>query len=435
MYTIILAQCFLVDDEFDIRLLYHAHLDARIVTLRLIPRLAAEMVLQVLRLKYPTTTSKNLISHQSQLRFGKSPKVSSTQQMVLHQPTGFTFLNRFLTADTFIQIIGSLRQGVDTIISSFTHSQEGCILKTDIINSPSCLTTGEHPCCWIIGSEGILSLTLFGFLQLEAISSPIHALSHHQDITCSINLSCIETLTVPPSGSIRNCRRHLNRFRCFLYSFLLGSFFNNFLLGGFFNNFLLRSLFNHFLLRSLFNNFLLGSFFYNFLLRSLFNNFLLGSFFYNFLLGGLYRILSMNTVFLAKCLLVLDEFDVGLFNQTDLDAVVIAQRLIPRLASEMVFQVLRLEHPSMTSKNLVTHHTQFIFGESSQVSRTQQTMLHHPTDLVTLSFLLLTHTTCQVVGSQCEGMHTIAVGFAHSKEGSTLRNDILHSPSDLSSNG
>ena len=79
--------------------------------------------------------------------------------------------------------------------------------------------------------------------------------------------------------------------------------------------------------------------------------------------GGL-RILVAHTVVIILSLLALQQLDIGRLDDIELDAVVIGHGLVPRLTAEMILQVLRLELPSVTGQDLITHQSQLRLRET-----------------------------------------------------------------------
>ena len=84
------------------------------------------------------------------------------------------------------------------------------------------------------------------------------------------------------------------------------------------------------------------------------------------------RIIAIAAHLVRNGLLALDELDVQLFDDAEFDGIVVGACLVPRLTSEIILQVLRLELPAVTCKDLVTHQAQFVLREIGQIGGVHQ---------------------------------------------------------------
>ena len=130
-------------------------------------------------------------------------------------------------------------------------------------------------------------------------------------------------------------------------------------------------------------------------------------------------------------LLTLDQLDVQLFDDMELDGLVIIAGLIPRLFAEVFLQVLRLELPSVTGKDLVSHDAQLILRETSEIGRIQQTVRELVADRLLFEIALKVETMFQIIGRERHLPHSISVGVAYSKEVHAILTNILHAPAYL----
>ena len=130
-------------------------------------------------------------------------------------------------------------------------------------------------------------------------------------------------------------------------------------------------------------------------------------------------------------LLALDKLDVQLFDNVEFDGTVIVARLIPRLFGKMLLQILRLELPSMSRQDLITHEAQLILRETSQISGVQQTMGQLVADRLFFQITLEGKAVLQIVRSKRHLPHSIPIGLADSQEIHTVLTDILNTPAYL----
>ena len=134
-------------------------------------------------------------------------------------------------------------------------------------------------------------------------------------------------------------------------------------------------------------------------------------------------------------LLALDELDVQLFDDAEFDGIVVGARLVPRLTSEIILQVLRLKLPAVTCENLVTHQAQFILREIGQIGGVHQPVRQQFAGIPLFCRALLTQAVLEIIWRQRHLPHSVAIGFAYGKEIHAVLTDILYAPANLRTQG
>ena len=129
-------------------------------------------------------------------------------QVVLQHPTHVALIGNLLLSHAVLQIVGCQGQCITTVTIGLTHSQEVHAFLTDIIHAPANFTTDKDPSMRICRVEGVTAFHTIDLVQGERITTHIHTLTFHPDVTLVINDSHIQPHTIPPTGTI------LNHLRC-----------------------------------------------------------------------------------------------------------------------------------------------------------------------------------------------------------------------------
>ena len=166
-YTVIILLGLLALDELHIGHLDDAQFDAVVVGHRLVPRLTAEMILQVLRLEPPAVTGQNLVAHQAQLGLGETAQVMGVHQIVLQHPAHLAFVGNLLLCHAVLQIVGSEHQCIATVTIGFTDGEEVHALLPDIVDTISQFSTNEDPAMRISRGKRVASLPTIHFIEQE----------------------------------------------------------------------------------------------------------------------------------------------------------------------------------------------------------------------------------------------------------------------------
>ena len=160
------------------------------------------MLLQILRLETPTMTCQDLIAQQSKLRFGETSQISNIQQLVLEHPTHLTLLSNSLLGHTVFQIVRCQYHRIDTIAIGIADCEEIQVLLLHIVHAPTYLASDKNPTVFIVCCNSVASILANHWFQKETVSSHVFALAIHFDHTRRIDLSGIESSSVPPAGTV-----------------------------------------------------------------------------------------------------------------------------------------------------------------------------------------------------------------------------------------